>query len=641
MNEVVSLILASEGSKKIQEKIIESFAELFKNLNQHRDTQDILSTLAPLVYEHEEIILEKITDRYMKFRTLLSRYVDVHIADIYQPLKIKSRTDKSELKIDDNITLQLPKITCIIGKAGQGKTTLLKKIFLNTINHKFGIFPLIITLRNINYEKTPSIEDIVIDEFQSIGFELSKEQCTCLLAMKRIRLLFDGFDEVPDSHGQKALNIITSAYYKFGLDCIVTSRPGTEVTREPGISNYDLLDLNRDDILRLIKNHPEIQPCDKEIFNNVIENKSYIAEILITPILVDIFCSTYNSLSVDPKTLTDFYNELFKALASTHDRLKTYYERHSKTGLDNATLELIMHSASFRLLELRNDVTFKREELSSAFNSASERLLIGIKDTHIDIINKTSLIKDEELTYSYLHKSIIEFFSAKYISQLPDEAKRKFYKHAINNYKSSYENVLKILHKIDCEYFYLYFAKDIYDSLFQSKHFSEFNENNKINDLIIMVILRINTFECVRNSFGMNTEVKGFQSINTGSEQDIFLGHKLDILLQSTEMNYSNDDIKTIVLELLNIISKEVKNNNDILKSISTHIKHTLKESGNTSTYLVSVEKLINSEISSELKSRFINHAQSINNILSIINDNINKHKITHENKSSLDMLNL
>ncbi|WP_220775239.1 hypothetical protein, partial [Shewanella glacialipiscicola] len=190
----------------------------------------------------------------------------------------------------------------------------------------------------------------------------------------------------------------TSAYYKFGLDCIVTSRPGTEITREPGISNYDLLDLNRDDILRLIKNHPEIQPCDKEIFNNVIENKIYIAEILITPILVDIFCSTYNSLSVDPKTLTDFYNELFKALASTHDRLKTYYERHSKTGLDNATLELIMHSASFRLLELRNDVTFRREELSSAFNSASERLLIDVKDTHIDIINKTPLIKDEELT---------------------------------------------------------------------------------------------------------------------------------------------------------------------------------------------------------------------------------------------------
>lgn len=127
MDEVINIFAASEASKKIQEKVIECLAGIFSNLNHHKETQDILSTLSPLVYQHESAILEKITDRYLKFRTLLSRNIDVHISDIYQPLKVRSEIRNMEIEINDNHILNLPKISCIIGKAGQGKTTLLKK----------------------------------------------------------------------------------------------------------------------------------------------------------------------------------------------------------------------------------------------------------------------------------------------------------------------------------------------------------------------------------------------------------------------------------------------------------------------------------------------------------------------------------
>lgn len=595
-----------------------------------------------MVYQHESAILEKITDRYLKFRTLLSRNIDVHISDIYQPLKVRSEIRNMEIEINDNHILNLPKISCIIGKAGQGKTTLLKKIFLNVINHKDGIFPIIITLRNIDYESKFNLEIIVINELKSIGLEISKEQCICILAMKRIRLLFDGYDEVPDRHGKKALDIIKYAYNNYGLDCIVTSRPGTEITREPGIINFDLLDLEKNDILNIIENHKNIPESDKEIFIKVIKSKTYISEILITPILVDIFCSTYNSLSIEPKTLSDFYNELFKALASTHDRLKNYFERKNTTGLDNHTLELIMHSASFRLLEKRNDVTFKSEELISAFDVACEKLQIKVKDSHIDIIDKTSLIKDEELTYSYIHKSIIEFFSAKYIAKLPDTTKQSLYIHFAKHYKSAYENVLKFLHQIDQEHFYIFFAKNIYDNLLQENKISSFDESSEINDFLLMTILNTKEFEYVRRSFGMETHFRNIQEIILDTENVEPLDRQLKILLESTDMNFDNDSVKMLNLSVIASISKEeVKNNDDILKLISKRITHTLKDGCNISTFIVCLKNLINTERLKIQKLELMEHTKSVRKNLNIINERIKKHEITHRNRASLDMLDI
>ncbi|MUK50143.1 NACHT domain-containing protein [Aliivibrio fischeri] len=428
----------------------------------------------------EQDIFEKVTDRYLIFRTLLSRDDDVFIDEIYHPLRIRPiKNNQSPITLSENTKFIFPKIACIVGKAGQGKTTILRKIFLNYITEKSGYFPLIITLRKINWknkELTPA--KIIVDEFSELGIDISEEAASYLLQLNRLKVLFDGFDEVNSEDRGYALSLITQTHVKFGAKCIVTTRPGTEIQLYGGeVHNYELMDLTIKDVVNIIEKHQLIKSKDKAQLLDVINTKPDIANILITPIIVDIFISTYNSLIAEPKTIIDFYEQLFQILASTHDRLKVLFERKGKSGLSNRELERVFWTASFRLLNQRNDITYKERELEEAFYFANKKQGFDGFSTHLDVIDKTSLIKQDGDVYSYLHKSIAEFHAAKHIESLSDKARETYYDYILNNYKVSHENVLRYLSKIDEDLFYSVFVRLLINGVKDLTNI--FNEDNR------------------------------------------------------------------------------------------------------------------------------------------------------------------
>ncbi len=77
--------------------------------------------------------IAKHISRAMKIRTIHSSEKDVMLNDIYHPL-IVTREGK-RIKIDDGFTLHNEEVTNIIGFAGQGKSTILRKILLESIKH--------------------------------------------------------------------------------------------------------------------------------------------------------------------------------------------------------------------------------------------------------------------------------------------------------------------------------------------------------------------------------------------------------------------------------------------------------------------------------------------------------------------------
>ncbi|MCH4294233.1 NACHT domain-containing protein [Shewanella sp. 3B26] len=654
-SQIISMLLSTEPFKKIQEKTFSKFSSIFENLNFHTEAREKISQLAPLVHERELELTKKIENKYLKFRTLLSRDADVHISEIYQPLQIKNRQSNYTIEIDEKCKLDLPRISCIIGKAGQGKTTLLKKIFLNSITNQDGVFPLIITLRNIDYVRDCDLVSVIVKEICSLGLDICPEACLHLLSMKRLRLLFDGFDEVPDEYAKTALKTIEYAYYSLGLDVIVTSRPNTEITYTPGISNFDLLDLDVNDVNRIIIEHPSIPNKDKDIFIRVISEKKYISEILVTPILVDIFCSTYNSLTTEPKNLIDFYNQLFQSLASTHDRLKTFYERSSKSGLDNYELERIIHAASFKLLSSKNDITFDSDFLVSTFKDACSKLNFDAKNTHIDIIDKTSLIKDEGQTHSFLHKSIIEFFSAKYIANLPEETRESFYEYIINSRNSRYENVLKFLHKIDKNCFYLYFAKKILKEVEQSDVINIIKDNETITPSIARYIIGVDHVETQKTSINHSIRTSLVHlveneniSISEGKdEKNRTAFHLIRILFEAIEFDTDSETLKQIAESISVEFSELVFHNNDILKSICLKIGHRIeitKDSNdiplyqqNCSYYRCEVFKLLNLNQNTHLRNVILNICDSMHHHILEVNETIRSVEVKHKKLQTFD----
>jgi hypothetical protein len=465
---VISKVLETEIAKKILTTIFGRLEKAIKSNSSQREANDVLDSILPVSDEDKQAIFDKVSDRYLTFRTLMSRDRDVFIDDIYHPLRISKDND-----IDNSVTItqenqfEFPKIACIIGKAGQGKTTILRKLFLNHILGDSGQFPLIITLRKIDWtDNKLTVPTIISDEFKSLGIIITPEACSYLLQLDRLKILFDGFDEVEAHYRGYALRIITDTHVQFRSKCIVTTRPGTEIHLHGGeVHSYWLMDLLPEDVIEIITNHPFVEKEDKNQLLRVINTKKDIASILLTPIIVDIFISTYNSLIADPTSIIDFYEQLFQSLSSSHDRLKILYTRTGKSNLTNKQLEKVFWTASYKLINIRNDISFRENELISAFDFAAKKLALDADNVHIDVIDKTSLIKQDGHEYSYIHKSIIEFHAAKHILNLSDDTRKEYYIHILDNYRVGHENILRYLSKMDTDLFYITFVKGLLNKI--------------------------------------------------------------------------------------------------------------------------------------------------------------------------------
>lgn len=162
-------VLGTETGKYISQKLFSKLEKAIKSNTTQREANQILETIAPIREDMKPEIFERISDRYLTFRTLLSRDEDVFIDEVYQPLRIrKLNKDSESIILADSSEFYFPKVACIIGKAGQGKTTILRKIFLNYIKGESGVFPIIITLRKINWTDIElSSPKIISDEFKA------------------------------------------------------------------------------------------------------------------------------------------------------------------------------------------------------------------------------------------------------------------------------------------------------------------------------------------------------------------------------------------------------------------------------------------------------------------------------------------
>ncbi|ELV8625793.1 NACHT domain-containing protein [Vibrio cidicii] len=514
MSESSSLItkaFETETGKFISSKLFGKLETTLKSNSNQREANEVLDSIAPVNSFMEQQIFEKVTDRYLTFRTLLSRDNDVFIDEIYHPLKIVSMRSNTEIiTLAENTEFTFPKIACIVGKAGQGKTTILRKMFLNHITSSVSSFPLIITLRKVDWkDRTLTPPKIISNEFNDLGITVSEEACAYLLQLGRIKVFFDGFDEIESNYREFALATISQTHMKYGAKCVVTTRPGTEVQLFGGeIQNYTLLDLDKEDVIKIINKHSLIKKTDKKQLLNVIDSKPDIASILLTPIIVDIFISTYNSLVAEPTTIIDFYEELFQTLASSHDRLKVLFDRKGVTGLTNKQLEKVFWTASFKLLNKRNDINFRETEVSEAFDFAASKLGYEANNSHVDVINKTSLIKQDGLEYSYLHKSIAEFHAAKHIKSLSDDTRKEYYKSIIYNYRVSHENVLRYLSKLDEDLFYISFVDSLIAEI--SKQSSIFNDgkNNIFTSDTLLVCTGYDSFIVTKDVDKQSISVK-------------------------------------------------------------------------------------------------------------------------------------
>ncbi|WP_192958266.1 NACHT domain-containing protein [Serratia fonticola] len=404
--------------------------------------------------------LETAVYKVFVFRTITKGDRDVYLDEVYHPIKIllENRKNRSGvIMVDEGCFIDVNGHAAIVGLAGQGKTTIMRKLFLEELVRKQRV-PFFITLRQYNYPDKVRCEDILLDHLISNGIDCEIDDVIGLLATGKVIFYWDGFDEIKFKDRNNALKMISSIYDKYSCSSIITTRPDTEITRQPGVELYKVVQLSNEDVHAMIKKIISNDEVSDSIIN-YLDKKRFLQDTIRTPILIDILIVTSSSLNDEPNSIRDYYEHLFSALMFRHD-LNKNYTREKQSSLGNKDLEEIFSFFSFlSFMDAKSD--FTHESMLGYFSKSCQLKKLKVSEENVcsDIINGTNLVtRDGYNNYIYIHRSIQEYFSAKCISLFTSERKDSFLKNycRLENGKKSM-NLLILLRSIDPIGFYKYY----------------------------------------------------------------------------------------------------------------------------------------------------------------------------------------
>lgn len=477
-------------------------------------------------------------NKVFTFRTLLHSNHDVYLDEIYYPLTVRSIIDYDHpILVTDNTILPDHTPIVISGLAGQGKTIIMRKLFLEELNYKNKL-PFFITLRHIGSFDNLSCEQLLADHMHSNGVQCSLEDVQYLLEKSPTSFYFDGFDEIPSNQRLYAIKVINECRDKYNCKVVVSSRPDTEMLRQPGYNVYTIDFLDSKDLVGIISNIIQKKEL-LNFFTALLDKNKLIQNCITTPILLDIFLVTSRNLNHEPRSIIDYYDGLFPALMYRHDLIKNL-TRCKKSNLHDRELENCFSLFSFlSYIAHKND--FTKEELIFYFKKAVELNKTQALPESIleDILDTTNLITlDGYNNYSYLHRSIQEFYAAKYFSVLNEESKEPLY------------DRMSKFPQIDGYYFFFMFFLSCLDSysfielylLKQLKRYNLYNDNK-------VRILNKEEFKSLFNVFYLFFNLSIYKSINISYQSDftspISIVNHVDIfhILLNNSILSTNDEI--------------------------------------------------------------------------------------------------
>jgi hypothetical protein len=447
MDALITQLLSSgigEATKVMVEKLLNS-----DWISTTRAAKKLLSQMqSPAL---QQAYLEKHAYAVLRMRTLHNQDYDILLDDIYYPLTIEDKSRDTEFIVNDGAQILSNSVVNIIGIAGQGKSTILRKLFLEEIR-KHRRLPFFLELRRI---ENGDIFQYLQSQLDILGFETEDNAFEQLLASGKLIIFLDGFDEVKDHLRSSVIQAITEINIRFSCPVIVTSRPDTEICKESGINNLFVKQLTDEDKCGILKKLATAEEFNE--LSQLLRKNSGLAETLVSPILITLLYACYPYWDELPRTVVDFYRNLFTTLYRKHDRLKAW-TRERRCRLQLAEIQWCF--SAMCLFAMEDEVyEFDDENLR---NYAARAIDAAALDEHEcegflhDIINVTCLIQPDGLNrYVFLHKSLQEYHAAYAVKILPEDYKEIFYNYFSDKLTQGieYDNVLFFLCYIDEEWF--------------------------------------------------------------------------------------------------------------------------------------------------------------------------------------------
>lgn len=462
LTETIITAATSQMIKSLVEKVIaprfETFIKSFK-----ADYKSILDKNKDYFGEYYHRTYEK----YSVVNTLVFHNSQRLLKDIYvaQELVKENRFEGVEetIRIDGMPKEQIKKYKKILitDTAGMGKSTISKRMFIDLIDNGIeGIgVPIYIELNRLNKDR--SILQEIQDGLSSLSEEFDNKLLLKFIQTGGFIFFLDGYDEISIADRHEVTRDIQQFISKAGTKnyYILTSRPEEGLASFGDFQSFKIKPLTKKEAFELLKKY---DGGEKKVLSGklvkLLKSGEYdsIDEYLENPLLVSLLYAAFDHKQIIPLKKHLFYRQVYEAYFDSHDLAKGIDARQKHSGLDIDDFNRVLRYVGYECL-IRVGVQFDKDKILSSIDRAREycgNLSFGSNDFLKDLMTTVPLFTKDGPEYKWAHKSLMEYFAARFIAEDAKDNQDKFLNAIYQSEQvDKYINMLDLYFDIDLKGF--------------------------------------------------------------------------------------------------------------------------------------------------------------------------------------------
>ncbi|MGB1391211.1 MAG: NACHT domain-containing protein [Flavobacteriaceae bacterium] len=381
------------------------------------------------------------------------------LKDIYLPLTISSTNDrKIKYKLSgfpEEAVHEYGNIL-ITDTAGMGKSTLMKKVFIDAIEKNIGI-PIIVELRRLSKDK--KLIDEIQEQLNSLDKDFDSKILLELLVEGGFIIILDGYDEISLSDR----DIVTSDIQDFinkasNNEFFITSRPEKALLSFGNFQEFKIEPLNKKEAFELLRKYDNQGQISSLLIKKLQEtDMSNIQEFLTNPLLVSLLFTAFEHKQAIPFKKYLFYRQVYDANFESHDLTKgdSYtHDKYSKLEIDD--FHRVLRHLGYSCFKLQK-IEFIKDDLLKLIKESRE-FCVGLEfnesDFLNDILRTVPLFTQDGNYFRWSHKSLQEYFAAQFI-YLDSKGKQNTILEILYNHSDleKFINVLDLYYDMDYKTF--------------------------------------------------------------------------------------------------------------------------------------------------------------------------------------------
>lgn len=316
----------------------------------------------------------------------------------------------------------------VLGGPGTGKSTFLRKIGLETLNHRdqdgyaHNCIPVFIELKKFSFTEV-DLKSAIIEEFKICGFPKPQQFLENALIQGKLLLLLDGLDEVPIEQMSEAISKIQDFANRFYQNrFIITCRPAAYKYNLRNFTDVVIAEFDDHQIRQFIEKWFQKQPQQSRKCWEQLNTASNMAakELTRTPLLLTMLCLVFQREGQFPKHKATLYEKSLWVLLEEWDAEKDVPRESIYKGLAIKRKEIILAKIAFDAFQ-RDELFITRRTLAQQLEELLSEMLPdvalidGKKVLKSIELQHGLLVERVEAVYSFSHLTIQEFLAAQYI----------------------------------------------------------------------------------------------------------------------------------------------------------------------------------------------------------------------------------